>query len=221
MRTMWGNATVAWNEQEIARRESLVQELPVLLLHAWRELNGAVQMERCETPILTPSTELQSHLDANFELVPAGTGRYLRPETTAGTFAAFAQRFPDPKNRRKRLPYCMWQAGLSFREEANPETMRASKLRLRQFHQMEFQLFAAHGSQAPYLETALEALTKRYGGKVVAATELPHYSSKTLDWMIGDLEVAGCSVRTDWPEGLVFEVAIGLDRLTALQMVED
>jgi len=31
------------------------------------------------------------------------------------------------------------------------------------------------------------------------------------------LEVAGCSERTDWPEGVVFEVAIGLDRLVALK----
>lgn len=31
-------------------------------------------------------------------------------------------------------------------------------------------------------------------------------------------KVAGCSVRTDWPHGVVFEVAIGLDRLVALQM---
>jgi hypothetical protein len=36
-----------------------------------------------------------------------------------------------------------------------------------------------------------------------------------------NLEVAGCSVRTDWPHGMVFEVAIGLDRLVTLQMKND
>lgn len=219
MKTCFSNATVCWNEQEIARRESLVREIPLLLLDAWRGLNAAVQMERCETPVLVPADRLQSHIAAGFDLVgPCGARGYLRPETTAGTFEAMAMRWESDARMRKRLPYCMWQAGLSFRDEKNTETMRASKLRLVQFYQMEFQLFASVGSKAPYIETALSALQKRYGGAIVTADTLPHYSSKTLDWHIDGLEVAGCSVRTDWPHGVVFEVAIGLDRLVALQM---
>ena len=113
----------------------------------------------------------------------------------------------------------MWQVGCSFRDEKKADTMRATKLRLRQFYQMEFQLFASVGSKAPYLETALDRLVALYGGSYSAPSgDLPHYSEKTLDWHIGELEVAGCSVRTDWPGGMVFEVAIGLDRLVALQM---
>lgn len=34
--------------------------------------------------------------------------------------------------------------------------------------------------------------------------------------MIGDLEVAGCSERTDWPEGVIYEISIGIDRLLAM-----
>lgn len=217
MKTCYTNATVMWDEQEITRRENLIRELPVTLLHAWRGLNPAVQMERCETPILTPAHKLQGHIDTGFELINAGPRGYLRPETTAGTYEAFASRFP-PEQLKKRLPYCMWQVGCSFRDEAKPDTMRASKLRLVQFYQIEFQLFTSHGSKAPYLETALDALVAAYGGEVVAADELPHYSEKTLDWHMQDLEVAGCSVRRDWEHGVVFEVAIGLDRLVALQM---
>ena len=56
------------------------------------------------------------------------------------------------------------------------------------------------------------------GGEALEADDLPHYSERTTDWHIGDLEVAGCSVRKDWPHGMVFEIAIGLDRLVALQM---
>lgn len=206
-----------WNEQEIIRREALIREIPVALLSAWKDLNHAVSMERCETPILTPAAELQGHIDTGFELINAGARGYLRPETTAGTYAAMAQRFPADA-LKKKLPYCMWQVGCSFRDEAKPDTMRASKLRLVQFYQMEFQLFAGHGSKAPYIEAALDVLTSRYGGKAIEADELPHYSEKTLDWHIGDLEVAGCSIRKDWEHGMVFEVAIGLDRLVALQM---
>lgn len=218
MKNCFSNATVLWNEREILRRESLVREIPALLLDTWRGLNPAVQMERTETPILTPAEQLSGHIDAKFNLIDAGRRGYLRPETTAGTFEAMRLRFEQEAQMKKRLPFCMWQVGLSFRDEENPDTMRSSKLRLVQFYQMEFQLFASHGSKAPYIETALAELTRVYGGKAVDADELPHYSERTIDWHIGDLEVAGCSVRKDWPHGVVFEVAIGLDRLVALQM---
>ena len=217
MKQCFSNATVSWNEQEITRRENLIREIPVLLLNAWRDLNPVVQMERCETPILVPASVLQSHIDVGFELINAGPRGYLRPETTKGTYEVFKDKF-TPAQLKKRLPYCMWQVGCSFRDEANPDTMRVSKLRLVQFYQMEFQLFVSHGTKAPYLITALDALTNVFGGSIDAPLDLPHYSMQTLDWMIDDLEVAGCSVRTDWEHGLVYEVAIGLDRLVAMQM---
>ena len=220
MKPCFSNATVMCDEQEIIRRENLIREIPVGLLSAWRGLNPAVQMERCETPILTPANRLQGHIDTGFELINCGRRGYLRPETTAGTYAAFAMRFPEAQVK-KRLPYCMWQVGCSFRDEANPETMLIGKLRLVQFYQMEFQLFASHGSKAPYLETALEYLTSMYGGATGHTDELPHYSEETIDWHFGGLEVAGCSIRKDWEHGMVFEVAIGLDRLVALQMAKE
>lgn len=220
MKPCFSNATVLWSEQEIVRRENLIREIPNFILNAWTNLNPIVRMERCETPILTPSSKLEEHIKTGFNLINCGERGFLRPETTAGTYEAFAQRFPDPATRKKRLPFCMWQVGCSFRDEKNAETMRASKLRLVQFYQMEFQLFASHGSKAPYIETALDILTKFYGGYYKPADELPHYSEKTLDWYMNDLEVAGCSIRTDWSDGMVFEIAIGLDRLVAIQMQE-
>ncbi len=173
-------------------------------------------MERCETPILTPAEYLTSHIDTGFDLISCGKGGYLRPETTAGTYEAMSRKF-NITSLKKKLPYCMWQVGCSFRDEKTSETMRASKLRLVQFYQMEFQLFASADSKAPYLEEALNTLTKFYGGEIVEVEDLPHYSEKTLDWMIDGLEVAGCSIRKDWEYGKVFEVAIVLDRLVALQ----
>lgn len=213
MKTCFSNATVLWEESEIVKRESLIREIPVLLNSVWSDLNRAVKMVRVETPILTPADNLQSHIDVGFELIDTHRG-YLRPETTAGTFAAYDLLYPN--HSIKNLPLCLWQVGLSFRDEKNAETMRASKLRLVQFYQMEFQLFCGEGTKAPYIEKALEKLTKVYGGEIVEADELPHYSEKTLDWMIGGLEVAGCSIRKDWEKGMVFEVAIGLDRLVAM-----
>jgi hypothetical protein len=217
MKQLFSNATVAWNEQEIARRESLIREIPILLYHAWLNLNSAIKMERCETPILVPAQYLSSHISTGFEMINAGTRGYLRPETTVGTYEAFAQKNFKAGELKKYLPYCMWQVGCSFRDEKTSETMRATKLRLVQFYQMEFQLFASHGSKAPYLEVAIEELIRVYGGRAEYPTDLPHYSEKTIDWMLNDLEVAGLSIRKDWQHGMVFEVAIGLDRLVALQ----
>ncbi len=214
MKTCFSNATVMWEENEILRRESLIREIPQLLFSEWNALNRAVRMVRVETPILTPAIKLQSHIDVGFELIETTRG-YLRPETTAGTFEAY--NILNPVHSMKNLPLCLWQVGPSFRDEKKSETMRATKLRLVQFYQMEFQLFCGHDTKAPYIEKALEKLTNVYGGEIVEADELPHYSEKTLDWMMNGLEVAGCSIRKDWPHGMVFEVAIGLDRLVALQ----
>lgn len=217
MKTCYSNATVAWNEIEITRRESLIKEIPLLLLSTWQDLNRAVRMERCETPILTPATKLQSHIDTGFELINTGKRGYLRPETTAGTYEAFSMKFA-PEQLKKELPFCMWQVGLSFRDEVTTDTMRASKLRLVQFYQIEFQLFASAGTKADYLTRAIDALIAAYGGEAVIAEDLPHYSARTIDWYMDGLEVAGLSERKDWQHGVVYEVAIGLDRLVALQM---
>lgn len=210
---------VMWNEEEITRRESLIREIPLLLKNTWNGINRAIRMERVETPILTPPEKLEGHIKTGFNLIKTSDELYLRPETTAGTFEAFNLSFDTTSPHLvKQLPYCMWQVGLSFRNEKNADTMRASKLRLMQFYQMEFQLFTSTTTLASYLEPTLEMLTKRYGGTFKEADELPHYSEKTLDWYIDDLEVAGCSVRKDWQYGKVFEIAIGLDRLVALQL---
>jgi hypothetical protein len=230
MKTCFSNSTVSWNEFEITRRENLIREIPILLFQTWRDLNPMVKIERCETPIITPENKLQSHIDSNFNLLSISDWPndarelehlnfkgILRPETTAGTYEIMAQKFPMADRMKKYLPYCLWQAGISFRNEVRGETMRATKLRLTQFYQMEFQLFASQGTMAPYLEMALESLIKQYGGKIAKPVDIPHYSEKTIDWMINDLEVAGLSIRKDWPHGMVFEVSIGLDRLVALQ----
>lgn len=222
MKALFSNATVLWTEAEIIHRENLVRAIPQMLMETWQNINRAIRMVRVETPILTPASAIQGHIDEGFELLgpvgKAGTRGYLRPETTAGTLAAFDALYPQHDHRMKQCPICLWQVGLSFRDEAKAETMRASKLRLVQFYQIEFQLFLRAGTMADYIRPALDALVARYGGSIVTAGELPHYSVSTLDWHIDGLEVAGCSLRNDWPPGVLVEIAIGLDRLVALQM---
>lgn len=217
MHPLFTNATVRWTETEIEAREALIREIPALLGVAWRALNPRVRLERVETPILTPAEMLKSHVETGFDLMPVSETMFLRPETTVGTFEAFRHDWPQQNQWHKILPLCYWQAGKSFRNEKNAETMRATKLRLREFWQMEFQLFCLPGTKADFLGEAVQALVARYGGEARDAAELPHYSRRTVDWHMGDLEVAGCSLRTDFPGLEVTEIALGLDRLVAMR----
>lgn len=222
MKTIYSNATVMWTEREIEERDALVKQCYQLVREAWTGLNGAVQFQRVETPILTPADFLKGHIEAKFDLLQCDRG-YLRPETTAGTYEAFNLLYPNQQQRLKRLPYCVWQLGKSFRDEQKPETMRASKLRLVEFHQMEFQLFTGATTKAPYLDVALDALTTRFGGVGVEVPEkdLAHYAARAIDWEIDGLEVGGLHIRKDWTDGIVFEVALGIDRLVAKITTKD
>jgi len=218
MEQLYSNATVMWTERDIVEREALVNQCVATLKETWRGMNRAVQFTRVETPIITPAQYLESHEEEGFPMLRCERGN-LRPETTRGCIEAFHKLYPQEKNMLKQLPHCVWQFGKSFREETNPETMRASKLRLIEFHQLEFELFASEGTKADYVKKAVDALIDRFGGEWEEVKEdLPHYSRRTVDWYIGDLEVAGCSERTDWEHGIIYEVSIGIDRL--LRMIQ-
>lgn len=216
MKQLYSNATVYFSESEIVQRECLIQTIYQILKDTWCGMNDAVKFYRVETPTLTPAEHLQGHLSEEFPMLQCERG-YLRPEIAGGCFAAFADMFPQVEQRQKKLPICIWQAGKSFREEINPDTMRASKLRLCEFWQLEFELICSVTTQANYMDKGIEAILNHFcKGEIVYADELPHYSIKTRDWMINGLEVAGCSVRKDLKDYQVHEISIGLDRLLAV-----
>lgn len=215
MEQLYSNATVMWTEKDLVERDALVNQCVAAIKHIWTVRNSAVKFARVETPIITPSEYLESHVNEGFPMLQCERG-YLRPETTRGCIEAFHKMFPQEKNRLRQLPFCVWQFGKSFREETNPDTMRASKLRLIEFHQLEFELFASEGSKADYILDAAKQLQFRFGGEIEEIKEdLPHYSRRTIDWHIDGLEVAGLSERTDWDGGIIYEVSIGIDRLLA------
>jgi len=215
MKNCFSNATVWWTEREIAERDALTSICYQIVKDAWTNLNPAVQFARIESPIMTPLKYLEGHVNTGFPMLQINDKVALRPETTAGTIEVFHQMFPQKTQRMKRLPMCIWQVGKSFRDEDNPETMRATKLRLREFYQLEFQLFTSEGTKADYLMVAIKDLVGNFGGEwvMVGKDDLPHYSTRTVDWEIEGLEVAGCSRRIDWEDGILFEISIGLDRL--------
>lgn len=232
MKQLYSNSTVYWNEQEIERRESLIRQIYLILKNTWSELNPAVKFHRVETPILTPADYLRGHTEKGFPLIKTNfsynfRAGYLRPEIAGGCFAAFIDMWPQKAQRDKLLPICIWQAGKSFRTEDKPDTMRATKLRLSEFWQLEFELICREDTKADYICAGIDAIRNEFYWQlrdskeeipcvIIKADDLPHYSSETWDWMCGDLELAGCSVRTDLEGYMVHEISIGLDRLLAV-----
>lgn len=228
MHNMFTNATVWWNEREIEYRDTLIRNIYQIVKDTLLDMNRAIKFKRVETPILTPPEALPGHIEAGWDKHWLKTEHgVLRPETTAGTYEAFKQLFVDntpqqhlDKMLQKVLPICLWQAGLSFRNEAKPQSMRTTRLRLRQFYQLEFQIFAAQSTGADYLSAVMDSLIKAYGGEsvIVPEDDLSHYSKRTIDWEIDGIEAGGLSIRTDWEYGKVYEISLGLDRLVKMTM---
>lgn len=212
MEPIYSNSQVIYNELDIEKRESLIRELSVIVKNSMQSLNPSVKFARVETPIITPESYLQTHIENKFQMLDTSRG-ILRPETTAGTKEAFKLMYPQAPQRKKIMPICLWQVGKSFRDEVNGESMRFKKLRLVEFYQIEFQLFCSQGTMADYLNPVIDDLINNYGGYKMEITDKPHYSLKTIDWEIDGVEVSSCSLRSDFEDGMLFEISIGLDRL--------
>jgi glycyl-tRNA synthetase len=130
-------------------------------------------------------------------------------------------------------PICVWQAGKSFRREAEQPTKH---MRLKEFYQQEFQCIYTADTKNDYHTAVLEPVRKMiaqaipFPTRIVASDRLPAYSQITMDVEVWNndkwMEVCSISRRTDFPDKarfvtkngtvekdiLVVEIAIGLDR---------
>jgi len=213
-----------WSEDEIERREAFVARMASVFRRTLTDMNPAFGMARVEGPILTPQDFVNPAYDASdifvTQISKAGQPLTLRAETTASTYAAM-------RAMRPRLPFCAWQAGKSFRVEAN-DGASAAKLRFNEFWQLEFQVAYRADTKADYRAALMTVATREIARETSTSTRhvesdrLPAYSSSTLDIEVlhGDVwrEVASCSLRTDYaPDVLVCEIAIGLDRVISIR----
>ncbi|MFW6436659.1 MAG: glycine--tRNA ligase [Halococcoides sp.] len=96
---------------------------------------------------------------------------YLRPETAQGIFVEFPQLV---EYARGQLPFGVAQIGRAYRNEISP---RRSLLRVREFTQVELELFVDPDGEGPDLEAVAEvrapfysAAAQREDGEVVALT---------------------------------------------------
>lgn len=236
------NGLVHWTEREINARERFTRFFADEVSSFLRSENKAWEIERTEGPIMLPRTMVNPNYtdDDLWMFAQHNTKEQLmvaRPETTPATYAWMRHRIEHQDG--VGLPYCCWQIGKSFRNEST-DAFRLSHVRLKEFHQQEFQCAYTASTMNDYQEKCLEPISTMLADamskptRIVESDRLPSYSLRTMDVEVfyGDrwMEVASISKRTDFPikfeylnkkkekieaDILVLEIAIGLDRVVA------
>jgi glycyl-tRNA synthetase len=226
------NNLVIWEEREIRMRNHLIDWFAMEISESLKTINPAWQFFRIEAPCLIPRALINSaYTEADMyvqqRVKPTDTELVLRPETTPASYAYAAWLL---KSAVARPPLVVWQATKSFRREQDQPT---KFYRLKEFYQQEFQCIFAADSKADYYALILPHVERmlaealRMPTRLIASERLPAYSLRTWDvevqveterWM----EVCSVSLRQDFPEiqprrFLALEIALGLDRLTALR----
>jgi glycyl-tRNA synthetase len=225
------NGLVFWTEKEFRLRESLRDYFVDRMQEALHAVNPAWMFVGIEAPVLMPRELVNPNYTPEDMFVLENL--VLRPETTPGTYR-FIRRMFDDSNSGFKPPLCVWQCGKSFRRE---QDQPSKHMRLKEFHQLEFQCVFADDTKNDYHAALLKPVEDMIADmtglltRVVPSDRLPDYSLKTVDveadtkdkWM----EMASISLRKDFPgtvkfQGknekviekklLVAEVAIGIDR---------
>lgn len=227
------NGLVFWTQREIQIRNSFVDYFVMELGAALKAENRAFEMFQVEAPLLTPRefinpgyTEDDIFVQATAREEGAVGGTYaktvlewdelaLRPETTMGSYQ-YAKWLLAHTETKTRLPICVWQHGKSFRREQDQVT---KNMRLKEFYQLEFQciygLTTANDYAAKIIPQVCRFMSDMIGPcRIEDSDRLPDYSEKTVDIVCEktNMEVASISLRKDFPNAKVLEIAIGTDR---------
>lgn len=212
------NGLVFWTEQEIERRNQLVDFCRSTLQYNLLQMNSAFQFVRIEAPILTPSSFINPNYTSDDVFML--NGLVLRPETTMGSYEAAKDLLSGFHDVKYRVPLVVWQHGKSFRNEQEQPT---KFMRLKEFYQLEFQILFSEKTGNDYYPGVVEAVRHMLQSFIgipcykAASDRLPSYSTETTDIMCGTPEAGGmevCSIsrRTDYAGLKNIEVAIGTDR---------
>lgn len=214
------NGLVFWTQREIQLRNSFVDYFVSELGAALKMENRAFEMIQVEAPLLTPKEFINPNYTANdFYAVPTCVNSnydlVLRPETTMGSYQ-YAKWLLEHTETKTRMPICIWQHGKSFRKEQDQVT---KNMRLKEFYQLEFQciygLTTANDYSVNVIPQVRRFMSDMIGPcRIEDSDRLPNYSEKTVDVVCEktDMEVCSISVRNDFPNAKVLEVAIGTDR---------
>lgn len=226
------NGLVVWSEREIDRRDYFIKYITNRLCEQMCFVNNAWTFHRIEYPVIIPTRNISKNYEKD-DFFSVGDRLSLRPETTWGSYEFLKSILPKggEKNLKSsyfKPPVCVYQSGLSFRNEQD-KTLR--HMRLKQFYQLEYQFIYSKGTKQDYpsilkyvVHDCIRTILCRFDPEEIIQTpsdRLPSYSKETTDIIAdGDLdpmEVCSMSERTDAPYDLCnFEVSIGLDRLLHL-----
>lgn len=218
------NGFLHWEEEEIEIRDFMIRIFSSSVGRFLKSTNPKWDIRRVEAPTISPIEFISSSYLPE-ELWGISTDLVLRPETTASTYRYMTHILNN--HSKTSLPFCVWQAGKSYRKEQNQPI---SKMKLKEFWQMEFQCAYSADSKNDYHSAALEPVRNmiekviKLPARIIQSDRLPSYSTLTTDievlfnknWM----EVCSISLRNDFPKqkvlperGIsVLEIAIGLDR---------
>lgn len=211
------NGLVVWTEREIRERERIVDHCRFEIRECLREQNKAWEFLQVETSQLMPSEHVNEQYkedNSAYVLDDSTFPLALRPETTFGSYT-YAQSLLD-SHSGYRLPLCIWQHGKSFRRE---QDFPLSKMRLKEFYQLEFQCIYSPSTKCDYSEAMIPCVQRTLSQvigpcRVEPSDRIPAYAEWTQDIVCEatDMEVCSISLRKDFPDAKVLEVAIGTDR---------
>ena len=208
------NGLIFWNAKEIGVRNFLASYFVGELGRVLKNENRAFEMIQVEASLLTPQ-ELINPAYCESDYFKTSEGFALRPETTMGSYA-YAQHLLAHSELRAKLPICVWQHGKSFRREQDQAT---KFMRLKEFYQLEFQCIYGLTTANDYSKAVIPAAQRMISDmigpcRVEDSDRLPEYSERTTDIICehSELEVCSISIRKDFPNAKVLEIAIGTDR---------
>lgn len=218
MQTIDNSGLVYWNEREIKLRNQIAEDIILQMYTSARVSNKQWTFNRIEAPVLINKSLIHPNYDET-DYYTVDEELALRPETTATSYL-YAVDYLKHYSKKKALPFCVVQLGLSFRKEQD-KTLK--HMRLKSFYQLEFQFLYSADSKADYvtwLRNAAENAINNWYPFVdqKPSDRLPCYSNSTEDIITVDenpMELASMSDRTDFPDLNIrnVEIAIGIDRL--------
>lgn len=207
------NGLIFWDARAILVRKTMENHFVFMLQQNLRSQNGAFYFIQVEAPILTPQTLINPQYTAE-DIFMLGDGLVLRPETTMGSYT-YARHLLTHHTKTK-LPFVVWQHGLSFRREQDQVT---KNMRLKQFYQLEFQIMFSPKTANDYSISMIPAVRDMIAEmigpcRVEPSDRIPDYAEWTQDVIheASNMEVCSMSKRKDFDQGSVLEVAIGTDR---------
>lgn len=208
------NGLIFWSEAEIRLRRRMEAHFVDAVTAELKTQNRGFEVVQVEAPQLTPRDLVQAGYDDSVMFVLDQL--VLRPETTMGSYA-YLRHLLNPHGERKyKLPLCVWQHGKSFRREQDQPT---KFVRLKEFHQLEFQIAFAPSTANDYSVRLVPAVRKAIADmigpcRIEPSDRLPDYAEWTKDIVCekNAMEVCSISARKDFPDAKILEVAIGTDR---------